>query len=65
MQQLQAEGGQLHRRDNNMQNAVYYAVRHVRARLVNYLVREGLELNENDYVMQTPLFYSAKYDPGV
>ena len=33
-----------------------------KVKLVDFLLKEELAVNENDYVLQTPLFYAAKYN---
>lgn len=56
------KGGNLKRKDNYKQSVIYYAAREGKKILLQYLINEGLEVEENDYMMQSPLFYSAKYN---
>lgn len=62
IQKFSASGGNIKRKDNNKQSILYYAARYEKVLLVRYLLNQDFVADEIDYMLQTPIFYSAKYN---
>lgn len=65
MKKFKSMGGAIKRKDNNKQSVLYYAARYEKELMVKYLISLDFPLNENDYIMQTPLFYSARFNKKI
>lgn len=59
------QGGDVRHKDMNKQSIIFFAARHEREQIVKYLVNFNFSLNDDDFFMQTPLFYTAKYNKGI
>ena len=57
---LVKNGGDVRHKDLNKQNILYFAARDEKEEVVKYLLTFNFPLNDDDFCMQTPLFYSAK-----
>ena len=55
-------GGDVKHKDINKQNILYFAARHEKEEVIKYLLTFNFPLNDDDFFMQTPLFYAAKYN---
>lgn len=51
-------------KDINKQHILYFASRDEKENVVNWLLTYHFPLNDDDFFMQTPLFYAAKYNRG-
>lgn len=49
-------------KDINKQNILYFAARDEKEEVIKYLLTFNFPLNDDDFFMQTPLFYAAKYN---
>jgi ankyrin repeat protein len=57
-------GGDVKHKDVNKQHILYFASRDEKESVVSWLLTYHFPLNDDDFFLQTPLFYAAKYNRG-